>query len=162
MMLDEIFERFATKSPITVMAHLGLDRVLDPRWLDEVFEEYRERQYERELLFSTVVEVVTLVALGMQPSVHAAARGREDVRVSLAALYDKINRTEPALGREVVRQSAQRLLAVVEELRAGQPALCSGYRVRVVDGNCLAPSEKRLKPLRKVGSAALPGRSLVV
>jgi hypothetical protein len=34
--------------------------------------------------------------------------------------------------------------------------------VRIVDGNCLAPSEKRLKPLRKVRSAALPGRSLVV
>jgi len=161
-MLDEIFERFSSKSPITVMAHLGLERVLDPGWLDEVFEEYRERQYERELLFSTVVEVVVLVALGMQPSVHAAARSREDVRVSLAALYDKINRTETALGRAVVRQSARRLLTVVEELRAGQPPLCPGYRVRVVDGNCLAPSEKRLKSLRKVRSAALPGRSLVV
>ena len=34
--------------------------------------------------------------------------------------------------------------------------------MRIVDGNCLAPSEKRLKPLRKVRSAALPGRSLVV
>jgi len=162
MMLDEVFERFAARSPITVMAHLGLERVLDPSWLDEVFEEYRERQYERELLFSTVVEVMMLVALGMQPSVHAAARSREDVRVSLTALYDKINRTEPALGRAVVRESARRLLAVVEELRAEQPPLCPGYRVRVVDGNCLAPSEKRLRPLRNVRSAALPGRSLVV
>jgi len=43
-MLDEIFERFAAKSPITVMAHLGLERVLDPSWLDEVFEEYREQE----------------------------------------------------------------------------------------------------------------------
>jgi hypothetical protein len=34
--------------------------------------------------------------------------------------------------------------------------------VLVVDGNCLAPSEKRLKPLRSVRTAALPGRSLVV
>jgi hypothetical protein len=52
-MLDEVFERFAARSPITVMAHLGLERVLEPSWLDEVLEEYRERQYERELLFST-------------------------------------------------------------------------------------------------------------
>lgn len=161
-MYDEIFERFVAGSPLTVMAQLGLERVLEPSWLDEVFEEYRGRQYERELLFSTVVDVVSLVALGMQPSVHAAARSREDVRVSLSALYDKINRTEPALGRAVVRQSAQRLAPVVEEFRAGQAPLCPGYRVRVVDGNCLAPSEKRLKPLRKVRSAALPGRSLVV
>jgi IS4 transposase len=162
MMLQTIFERFVAGSPITVMAQLGLERVLEPSWLDEVFEEYRGRQYERELLFSTVVEVVALVALGMQPSVHSAARSLEDVRVSLSALYDKINHTEPALGRAVVRQSAERLTAVVEAFRAGQPPLCPGYRVRIVDGNCLAPSEKRLKPLRKVRSAALPGRSLVV
>jgi len=162
MMLDAIFERFVAKSPMTVMAQLGLERVLEPAWLDEVFEEYRGRQYERELLFSTVVDLVALVALGMQPSVHAAARSREDLQVSLGALYEKINHTEPALGRAVVQQSAARLLAVVEQFRAGRPPVCPGYRVRVVDGNCLAPSEKRLKPLRKVRSAALPGRSLVV
>ncbi|MBN2573854.1 MAG: hypothetical protein JXP73_04750, partial [Deltaproteobacteria bacterium] len=69
MMLDEIFERFAARSPITVMAHLGLERVLEPSWFDEVFD-------------------------------------------------------------------------VVERLRAGQPPPCPGYRVRVVDGNCLAPTSQ--------------------
>jgi IS4 transposase len=160
--LDTIFERFVAGAPMAVMAQLGFERVLDPSWLDEVFEEYRGRQYERELLFSTVVDIVALVALGLQPSVHAAARSREGLRVSLGALYDKINHTEPALGRALVRQSAQRLLAVAEQFRTGQAPVCLGYRVRIVDGNCLAPSEKRLKPLRKVRSAALPGRSLVV
>jgi IS4 transposase len=162
MMLDAVFERFVAGAPIAVMAQLGFERVLDPSWLDELFEEYRGRQYERELLFSTVVDVVALVALGLQPSVHAAARSRESLRVSLSALYDKINHTEPALGRALVQQSAQRLLPVVEKFRAGQTSVCPGYRVRIVDGNCLAPSEKRLRPLRKVRSAALPGRSLVV
>jgi len=162
MVLDTIFERFVAGAPIAVMAQLGFERVLDPSWLDEVFEEYRGRQYERELLFSTVVDIVALVALGLQPSVHAAARSREGLRVSLGALYDKINHTEPALGRALVRQSAQRLLAAAEQFRTGQAPVCPGYRVRIVDGNCLAPSEKRLKPLRKVRSAALPGRSLVV
>jgi IS4 transposase len=162
MMLETIFERFLTGSPIATMAQLGMEWVLEPSWLDEVFEEFRGRQYERELLFSTVVDVVALVALGLQPSVHAAARAREDIRVSLGALYDKINHTEPALGRALVTQSAQRLATVVERFRTGQGSLCPGYRVRIVDGNCLAPSEKRLKSLRKVRSAALPGRSLVV
>jgi IS4 transposase len=162
MMLDAVFERFVAGAPIAVMAQLGFERVLDPSWLDVVFEEYRGRQYERELLFSTVVDIVALVALGLQPSVHAAARSREGLRVSLGALYDKINHTEPALGRALVRQSAQRLLPVAEQFRAGQASVCPGYRVRIVDGNCLAPSEKRLQPLRKVRSAALPGRSLVV
>src|SRR5664279_5552629 len=162
MMLDAIFERFVAGAPTTVMAQLGFERILDPSWLDELFEEYRGRQYERELLFSTVVDIVALVALGLQPSVHAAARSRESLRVSLSALYDKLNHTEPALGRALVQQSAQRLAPVVEQFRNGQTSVCPGYRVRIVDGNCLAPSEKRLKPLRKVRSAALPGRSLVV
>jgi hypothetical protein len=162
MMLDAIFERFVAGAPTTVMAQLGFERILDPSWLDELFEEYRGRQYERELLFSTMVDIVALVALGLQPSVHAAARSRESLRVSLSALYDKLNHTEPALGRALVKQSAQRLAPVVEQFRKGHTSVCPGYRVRIVDGNCLAPSEKRLKALRKVRSAALPGRSLVV
>ena len=112
MMLDAIFERCMTGAPTTVMAQLGFERILDPSWLDELFEAYRGRQYERELLFSTVVDIVALVALGLQPSVHAAARSRESLRVSLSALYDKLNHSAPALGRALVQQSAQRLAAV--------------------------------------------------
>jgi len=160
-MLDPLVARFAEHSPITVMAQLGLERVLEPEWMDQLFEEHRGRQYQRELLFSTTVDIVALVALGLRPSVRAAARARQDLGVSLAALYEKINHTEPALGRALVEQSAKRLEPAVEILR-GQTCLCPGYRVRIVDGNCLAPSEKRLKPLREVRSAALPGRSLVV
>lgn len=162
MILDAVLERFVAHSPITVMAQLGLERVLAPSWVEELFEEHRGRQYQRELLFSTVVDIVALVALGLRPSVHAAARARQDLGVSLAALYDKLNRTEPALGRALVQQSAERLAPVVEQFKSGQSPICPGYRVRIVDGNCLAPSEKRLKPLRKVRSAAMPGRSLVV
>lgn len=162
MTLDAIFERFVAGSPIAVMAQLGFEWVFEPKWMDEVFEEYRQRQYERELLFSTVVDVVALVAFGMQPSVYAAARAKEDLRVSISALYEKINHTEPALGRALVQQSARRLEPVAARFRARQAPFCPGYSVRIVDGNCLAPSEKRLKLLRPVRSAALPGRSLVV
>lgn len=37
-----------------------------------------------------------------------------------------------------------------------------GYRLRIIDGNHLPASEKRLKPLRGFRGAALPGQSLVV
>jgi hypothetical protein len=69
------------------MAPLGLERVLEPEWMDELFEKHRGRQYQRELLFSTTVDIVALVALGLRPSVHAAARARKDLSVSLSALY---------------------------------------------------------------------------
>jgi hypothetical protein len=38
----------------------------------------------------------------------------------------------------------------------------SGYRLRIVDGNHLPASEKRLKPLRSFRGAALPGHTMVV
>jgi hypothetical protein len=37
-----------------------------------------------------------------------------------------------------------------------------GYRVKIVDGNCLAASEHRIKELREATGRALPGKSLVV
>lgn len=162
MLLDAVLARFVEQSPITVMAQLGFERVLDPSWVDELFERHRQRQYHRELLFSTTVDIMALVALGLRPSVHAAARARQDLEVSLSALYEKIGHTEPALGRALVVESAKRLGPVLGPFKKKQAPLCPGYRTRIVDGNCLAPSEKRLKALRPVRSAALPGRSLVV
>jgi IS4 transposase len=66
--------------------------------------------------------------------------------VSLAALYDKVNRTEPAILRALVQGSAQRLVPVAGEL-SGQASL-PGWQLRVFDGNHLPASEKRLGVLR--------------
>ena len=53
-------------------------------------------------------------------------------------------------------------LAAYKEVRVRQAALCPGYRIRVLDGNHLPSSEKRLAALRGFRGAALPGHSLVV
>lgn len=143
------------------MARLALERALPAQWIDEVFDEHRQRQYPRELLFSTVVELMTLVTLGLRPSLHAAARKMDrQLPVSLAALYDKVNRTEPAILRALVQGSAQRLAPVASSL-SGQASL-PGWQLRVFDGNHLPGSEKRLAALRGYRGAALPGHTLVV
>jgi hypothetical protein len=36
-MFEAVVDRFLTKSPLTVMARLVLDRVCDPTWVDQVF-----------------------------------------------------------------------------------------------------------------------------
>ncbi len=142
------------------MARLALEHALPAGWVDEVFEAHRKRQYARELLFSTVVELTTLVSLGLRPSLHAAARQMPALPVSLASLYDKVNHTEPGVLRALVRGSAERLAPVMATL--GTPASLPGWQVRVLDGNHLPGSEKRLLPLRALHGAALPGHSLVV
>jgi IS4 transposase len=62
----------------------------------------------------------------------------------------------------LVRGSFERLSSVAEELETKQTQWIPGLRVRIVDGNHLPASEKRLKPLRGFRGAALPGHSLVV
>jgi IS4 transposase len=162
MPLDAIFERFVRKSPLSVMAQLLMQRALSPEWMERLFEEHRQRQYTRELLFSAEVELMALVALGLRPSLHAAAQDSDELQVSMQALYDKVNHTEPELVRALVQGSGERLTPVLEQLKLQQPPWAAGYRVRVLEGNKLAASEKRLKALRGFRGAALPGQSLVV
>ena len=142
------------------MARTALEHALPAGWVDAVFDQHRERQYSRELLFSTVVELVTLVSLGLRPSLHAAARAMPTLPVTLAALYDKVNRTEPAILRALVRGSAERLAPVAAAVDSS--TILPGWRLRVLDGNHLPASEKRLAPLREHRGAALPGQALVV
>jgi IS4 transposase len=66
------------------------------------------------------------------------------------------------LVRGLVQGSAQQLAPVLSPMRRGQSPTVRGYRLRVVDGNHLPASQKRLKPLRTFRGAALPGQSLVV
>jgi IS4 transposase len=142
------------------MARMALEHALPAGWVDAVFEAHRQRQYSRELLFSTVVELTTLVSLGLRPSLHAAARQMPTLPVSLGSLYDKVNHTEPTILRALVRGSAGRLGPAMAALGSG--ASLPGWRMRVLDGNHLPASEKRLAPLRGFRGAALPGQSLVV
>ena len=159
-MWSEVLERFERQAPVSVMARVALEQALPAGWIDEVFEASRQRQYPRELMMSSVVELMLLVSLGLRPSLHAAARKMEQLPVSLAALYDKVNRTEPAVLRALVQGSAARLAPVMAQLE-GEASL-AGWRLRILDGNHLPASQKRLAPLRDQRGAALPGHTLVV
>jgi IS4 transposase len=162
MALDAVVARFIEHSPVTVMARLALGRALDAQWIDALFEQHSERQYTRELLFSTTVDLMSIVAVGLRPSLHAAAKAAANLPVSITALYDKVNGTAPGLVRALVAGSAKRLTPVIEAMSSTPLMSVPGYRVRILDGNHLAASEKRLKPLRGFRGTALPGQSLVV
>ncbi|PZO20324.1 MAG: hypothetical protein DCF25_06750 [Leptolyngbya foveolarum] len=61
-----------------------------------------------------------------------------------------------------IYQGVSKAQALIEQLGGGLPALVSGYRVKILDGNHLAATERRLAVLRTVGSAPLPGHALVI
>jgi len=163
MMLQPIFERFVDASPVTVMLRGVLEHALPSAGINQLFTDVAERQYTRELLFSSVVDLMCVVVCRIRPSVHAAYQANpEQIPVSLRALYDKLAKIEPATSAALVAHTARTLQPVIERLRGGLPALLAGYRVRILDGNHLAGTEHRLKELRTVAAGALPGQTLAV
>jgi len=162
-MLGKRFEAFVEQSPVSVMVRAVLERAFDPRRLDALFEATAEKGYTRELLFSTLVRLMSEVVLGVSPSVHAAYQdAAEPLGVSVTAVYDKLAGLEPPVAAALVRDSAQQLAPVIACLQDEAVGLLPGYRVLILDGNHLAGTEHRLKELRRLRAAALPGQALVV
>jgi IS4 transposase len=162
-MLGKRFDAFVEQSPVSVMVRAVLERAFDASRLDALYDKTAERGYTRELLFSTVVRLMSEVVLGVSPSVHAAYQdASEPLGVSIAAVYDKLQGIETQVSAELVRDSAWQLAPVIVCLGGEAPSLLPGYRVRILDGNHLSGSEHRIKPLRRMRAAALPGQALVV
>jgi Transposase DDE domain len=162
-MLSSIFERFIEASPVTVMLRATLERIFSTEKLDELFEATREKQYTQELLFSTVVGIMSLVVCNIRPSISAAYKAfSQQIGVSRVAFYSKINGIEPQVSQALVRYSSRELAPIIEELGGKQPPILPGYRIKIIDGNNLAATEHRLSVLRDVYGGPLPGKSLVV
>jgi len=163
MLLDKVFEPFIKETPICVMARAVLQRILDPHHIDQLFARTAQRQYTHELLFSSLVDLMSRVVLCQEASVHAAYRKLEDqLPVSDQSVYNKLQHVELPVSAALVHDSAQRVAPVIRALRASLPPLLPGYRVRILDGNHLAATEHRLKELRQTWAGPLPGIALAV
>jgi hypothetical protein len=163
MLFKDVFDRFVDESPICVMARGLMERALTPQSLDALFERIAQHQYTRELLFSTVVDVMALVVCRVRPSVNAAYQTRKEaVGVTVRALYDKLECLEPEISAALVRHTATQLEPIIRGIKGTTPPLLAGYRTKILDGNHLAGSERRPKILRDVAAGCLPGQTLVV
>jgi IS4 transposase len=163
MIPTEVFDRFAQGDHLPVMAQAVIENALSPRVVDQLFEETADTQYTRDLLFSSVVGLMSLVVCRIQPSVNAAYhKNAVPIGVSLKAFYGKLQRVEPQVGAALVRMTAARLAPVITAMRGGTTPLLPGYRTKILDGNHLPGSEHRIKELRTMRAGALPGHTLVV
>ena len=103
-MLGDVFERLVEKSPISVMVRGTLERVLGPDPLDLWYERTAKKQYTRELLFSTVYDLMSPVVFRLQPSVHAAYRAQEaQVGTSGVSVYNTRQALETHTSAALVR-----------------------------------------------------------
>jgi len=163
MLLDPLFSPFLAASPLSVMARSLIEHALAPTDLDRLFEKYAKKQYTRKVTFSSLVELISLVVCGKQPSVCSAYQTNPgSVAASLTAVYNKLHGIEDSISTLLVEQTAERLSPLVEQVGGLYPESVPGYRMRILDGNHLAGTEHRMPETRDDSAAPLPGQTLAV
>ena len=108
VILDPLFQRFIENAPLPVMVRALLEHTFHPERLDAWFEQTADAQYTRELLFSTLFELMSQVVCGVRRSVHDACQAAEHIATSVGAVYRKLARIEPTTVTELARYSAHR------------------------------------------------------
>jgi len=162
-LFDTVFNRFIEQSPIPVMLNSVLERTLSPEKIDRYFERASDKQYTRGLLFSSIFEVMGLVVFKVFPAINAAYKQKKDnLGVSITSVYNKLNGLELGISQQLVRSTGAEHAEIITELQGEKEPLISGYRTKMLDGNCIEASEHRLDVLRETSAGPLPGKSLVV
>jgi IS4 transposase len=162
-MLDEAFALFLKAAPATVLIRGVLENIFSVGRLNAIFEDAAQSQYTRDLAFSSVVRLMSQVVMRIQPSVHSAYRQQaEELGVSAKCVYDKLDGIEPCVSQELVRRLAREMELVIRTMGGALPPRVDGLRTRILDGNHLGATDRRLGALRGQTGAALPGQSLAV
>jgi hypothetical protein len=163
MIMSDVFQRFVEDSPISVMAQALMENALPPSGVDSLFEQHAQLQYTRDLLFSDVVNLMSLVVCRVRPSINAAFNKLADtLTVTRKAVYDKIDRVETSTSAALVRHTGMAFTGVIDALGGRKAPWLTGYRTRILDGSHLPGTEHRIGPLRTTRAGALPGQSLVI
>lgn len=162
MLLDAVLDRFIAHSPMAVAVRGAFEYALDPTHLDALFEQTVGQRDDRKLLFSTCVDLMATVVCRVKPSIHAAYQDQDHIPVNVTALYARLARVPMTAGRDLVRHTADRLEPVLRAMGGDIQDPLPGYRVKILDGNHLGKTQRRLKPLRDVVAGPLPGQTLVV
>ncbi len=128
-----------------------MENVLNPAQLDEWFKNTAEKQYTKDLLFSSVFDIMSQVVLGTHPSVNAAFQAsKKNIPVSITSFYNKLNGIEINTSAELVRYAAGAVMPTIKALKGTIPSPLPGKTVKLLDGNCIEASDHRLQELRKI------------
>ena len=154
---------FATAAPMAIGCRAIFEHLFRADELDAWFRDKAFTQYERELTFSALVDLMASVTFRRQASVrkaYLAAPSRWPV--SLSAVYQKLPGVEPAVCAALLADTAVRLRNLIAESGTPLETVLPGRRVMCVDGSHAAATDHRLKVLQTTHLAALPGVAWVV
>ncbi len=112
MLTEEVYNKFIEKAPMAVSARGIIERTLNPETLNNLYEQVTDKQYTRNLLFSSLFKLMNLVVCRVQPSIHAAYQeNKDEINSSVTAVYDKLNGIEITTSQAMVREIAEQKIA---------------------------------------------------
>jgi hypothetical protein len=161
--VSNLLERFTKAAPVAVMVKGVLEQVFSEAKLDAVFQQHASRQYVRQLAFSSCFWLMSDVVSKSKPSIHAAYQDeKENLRVSVQSVYNKLNNLELGVMENLLSSTACEMIDCVKAMKVPVAELVPGFECKLIDGNVIAGTEHRIKELRRTNAAALPGRSVCV
>lgn len=102
-MIQTLLDRFTKETPVAVMVRAMLANAWSDKNIDRIFRDTVVPQRQDHLLFSTVVNPLHLAVFKIKPSLHSAyISRREEIDITITAVYDKIAGAELAVSRQLV------------------------------------------------------------
>jgi hypothetical protein len=133
--------------------------------LSEVWATHRGRCYERELSFTTMVQLIADALLCSRSGRDSFRRSKEEgtLGTSIQAVYDKLGRLPIRVSEGFLERSTLALREVFPDWSTWKlPASLRGTRVVIYDGKSVKRVAHRLKLTRSSKGGLLGGRALVV
>jgi hypothetical protein len=106
MILSDVLARFARDPRLSMMTRGVMENAINPTIVDPLFEDVAERRSARKVLFSSVVDLMSVLCR-IAPHIHAADQA-ETIDDSIKVVCDKLHNTEPALAAALVPSKAER------------------------------------------------------
>ena len=163
MTANDILDRFSRAIPVAVMTRGLVEHLFAPQTLNAIPDGVQLLTYTRSIDFAHLVSLMGDVVFRVHPSVRAAYLKSPEAQsaATLKSFYEKFNHMEPDECRAFVRQLSERCANIMAALEPTSTPLLPGVRMRILDGNKLAASERRLDGLEQI-YAPLPGQALVL
>jgi len=141
------------------------DFVLEPKWLDRLYEEHRGRCYTDELTFPAFVGLLRDCLLMHGGSGHKGVVEAEKagtMPVAQSSFYRKLSRMPVEVSEAMLRECTLRLHELVPPSQQRVlPSCVDGFEVYNGDGKKLKKAAKRLKACRGYGGKLLAAKVLV-
>jgi hypothetical protein len=164
--MEGFAKEVAKRLPLAEAALRLLAFVCQEDFLNEIFERYRGRSYEKIISFALLVQLIADALLEHDGSGHKSfQRAEQDgtLESTIRAAYSKLARVPLALSMGLLGESTARLAELFPESIAGTALPESLQEMQVVlhDGKKIKHVAKRLAVLRNVKGHVLGGKLVV-